>query len=144
MANEVQQTPEWVPSGTTVTTRWFDCEVVETSAGTAAEESAPRLQLMRNERGRQRLIIRVPSHQIDAVRKELFDRGYRGGLACCSSRSYYGKWRGFLNELEVAHIVVEMLGWELGADEQAMLDSIDDYGRTAPAGFSSPRLRTAE
>lgn len=143
MADQVEQTPEWVPAGGTVETRWFQCEIVEDAAA-ADGGDLPRLQLTQNARGHQRLFIRVPSAQIDAVRKELFDRGYRGGLACCSSRSFYGKWRGFLNELEVAHIVVEMLGWQLSADEQALLDSIDDYGRGAPTGISSPRLRPAE
>ena len=82
----------------------------------------------------------MPPEAIGAVRKELFDRGYRSGLACTARRGGYGGWRAYLNELEVAHIVVEMLGWELVPEEQRILDSVDAYGRTAPSRFTSPRL----
>jgi hypothetical protein len=114
----------------------FQCEIVQ-----AAKEGELRLELVQSPDRHQRLLIRVPSDRSDAVRRELFDRGYRGSIACVGCRGRYGTWRSYLNELEVAHIVVEMLDWRLGPDEQAILDSIDSHGRTAPTGMSSPRLR---
>jgi hypothetical protein len=137
MAEDASTTDEWARAGT-VETRRFACEVIEEDVAGAARGS--RLRLERNDAGQARLVILVPPEQTLAVRKELFDRGYRGGLACRSCRTQYGNWRNYLNELEVAHIVVEMLGWSLTPEEQAMLDAVDDYGRRAPTGFRSPRL----
>lgn len=127
---------EWNPVDT-VGTRRFACEIEEeTSAG------APRLQLMAETSGRVRLHIRVPARQIEAVRRELVERGYRGTLSVrVRGQAGYGSWIGYLNELEVAHIVVEEFAWVLTPEEQAALDAVDDYGRRAPTGFRSPRLR---
>ena len=133
---EDQSAPEWNPVDA-VDTRRFACEIEEeTDAGT------PRLQLMAETSGRVRLSIRVPTKQLEAVRKELVERGYRGTLSVTvRGQAGYGSWIGYLNELEVAHIVVEQLAWVLTPEEQAALDAVDDYGRRAPTGFRSPRLR---
>lgn len=131
---------EWTPADS-VETRKFRCEIVEEGAGGEGGEGGPRLQLVANAERQVRLLIRVSAEQIGAVRKELFDRGYRGGLSCCGSRVSYGSWRNYLNELDLAHIVVEMLEWTLTPEEEATLDAVDDYGRRAPTGFTSSRLK---
>ena len=133
---EDQSAPEWTPVDV-VGTRRFACEIEEeTDAG------ARRLQLMSEASGRVRLSIRVPAKQLEAVRRELVERGYRGTLSVrVRGQAGYGSWIGYLNELEVAHIVVEMLAWVLTPGEQAALDAVDEYGRRAPTGFRSPRLK---
>jgi hypothetical protein len=137
MPEAESNTAEWSPADD-VETRRFRCDIVEEDGG----EGVPRLQLMADASGRRLLVIRVPAKHIDAVRKELRDRGYRGTLpVTVRGQAGYGSWLGYLNELEVAHIVVEMLGWTLTTEEQASLDAVDDYGRRAPTGFRSPRLR---
>jgi hypothetical protein len=133
---EDQSAPEWHPVDA-VATRRFACEIEEE---TDADE--PRLQLMAEASGRVRLFIRVPAKRLEAVRRELVERGYRGTLSVrVRGRADYGSWIGYLNELEVAHIVVEELDWVLTPEEQATLDAVDDYGRRAPTGFRSPRLK---
>ncbi len=115
---------------------------MEEDARRWGDQDAPRLQLMENVEGRSRLVILVPAEQIAVVRDELVERGYRGSLpVMVRGHADYGSWIGYLNELEVAHIVVEMLEWTLTPEEQAMLDAVDEYGRRAPTGFRSPRLR---
>ncbi len=141
MSQDAGTTCEWARSGT-VETRRFRCEVIEEDTAGEGAAGKSRLRLERNDAGQARLVIIVSPEQTPAVRKELFDRGYRGGLACvdgCRSPRY-GSWRTYLNELEVAHIVIEMLGWTLTPEEQARLDAVDDYGRCAPSRFRSPRL----
>lgn len=44
-----------------------------------------------------------------------------------------GSWRRYLLEVELAHAALEILGWELADDEQAIMDALDAYGRQAPA-----------
>ena len=112
MVHEDSPALEWTPLDA-VETRRFRCEVLEKDVAKVAAEGEPRLALVANSAGEARLLILVPPEQIGAVRKELFDRGYRSGLACVARRGGYGGWRAFMNELEVAHIVVEMLGWDL-------------------------------
>lgn len=139
MSQDASPTYEWAVTGT-VETRRFACEVLEEDVLGFGAVGKPRLRLERNDAGQTRLVVLVPPKEMPAVRKELFDRGYRGGFSCRSCRGQYGSWRNYLNELEVAHIVVDLLGWTLTAEEQAMLDAVDAYGRCAPTGFRSPRL----
>jgi hypothetical protein len=130
---------EWVKTET-VDTRRFTCEVEE---GTGRESAfgESRLRLESDGRGQARLVILVPPAQAPAVRKELVARGYRGTLPVhVRGRAEGGSWLNYLNEFEMAHIVVEMLGWKLTRDEQAMLDAVHAYARRAPTGFRSPRL----
>ena len=88
------------------------------------------------------LVSGATGTQGGAVARELVERGYRGSLpVMVRGHADYGSWIGYLNELEVAHIVVEMLEWTLTPEEQAMLDAVDEYGRRTPTGFRSPRLR---
>ncbi|MEZ5124975.1 MAG: hypothetical protein R2826_01820 [Thermoleophilia bacterium] len=125
-----------------VETRKFRCEIIEDEADAERGEPAARLQLVGSPDGRVMLVIRVPVRSLDTVRKELRDRGYRGTLPVrVRGTGGYGTWLGYLNELEVAHIVVELLEWTLTPQEQGVLDAVDDYGRRAPTGFRSPRLR---
>jgi hypothetical protein len=132
--------PEWSPADK-VETRRFKCEIEQAAEG-GPGEGGPRLQLLTSADGRSLLMFRVPAPHLVAVRKELVERGYRGSLpVMVRGRADYGSWMGYLHELEVAHIVVENLGWTLNAEEQAALDAADDYGRRAPRGFRSPRLR---
>lgn len=142
MPDSATDVPDWSPAEK-VETRRFRCEIEEARQdGPGGDE--PRLQLLTSADGRGILTIRIPSRLIDGVRKELVDRGYRGSLpVMVRGRADYGSWLGYLNELEVAHIVVEHVGWTLTAEEQAVLDAIDDYGRRAPRGFRSPRLRSS-
>jgi hypothetical protein len=121
-------------------TRRFRCEVIERDAAAAGTAEAPRLELVAIAPGEARLNINVSSAEVKAVRQELFDRGYRRGLSCCGGSVGYGSWRGYLNELDAAHIVVEMLGWTLSPEEQRALDAVDEYGRRAPTGMSSSFL----
>ena len=121
-------------------TRRFRCEVIERGAGAAGAEEAPRLELVAIGPGEARLNIHVSPAEVKAVRQELFDRGYRRGLSCGCGSVGYGSWRGYLNELDAAHIVVEMLGWTLTPEEQRVLDAVDEYGRRAPTGMSSSYL----
>jgi hypothetical protein len=140
MPGAERKVPDWSPADS-VTRRKFRCEVEE-DARRWGDQDAPRLQLMENVEGRSRLVILVPAEQIAVVRDELVERGYRGSLpVMVRGHADYGSWIGYLNELEVAHIVVEMLEWTLTPEEQAMLDAVDEYGRRAPTGFRSPRLR---
>ncbi len=139
MSQDAGPTHEWTTSES-VATRKFRCEVEE-GAGGPGGLGGPRLRLERNDAGQARLVIVVPPEQTAAVRRELVARGYRGALPIhVRGRADYGSWLGYLNELEVAHIVVEMLDWTPTPEEQAMLDAVDDYGRKAPTGFRSPRL----
>ncbi len=140
MAYEGSPTHEWATLGG-VETRKFKCEVLEEDVAGEVAKGEPRLRLVANDQGEARLLILIPPEEIGAVRKELFERGYRGGLSCVSGRGGYGTWRGYLNELEVAHIAIEMLGWQLSPEEQSLLDSVDEYGRKAPTGFTSSRLK---
>ena len=119
-----------------VETRRFHVDIIERDA-----RDEPRLRLLGNEEGQGRVEMAVPSADMLAVRKELFDRGYRGGYACDCARGRPGTWRSYLNELEMIHIIVEMLGWELSDAAAGVVKAVDDYGRTAPRGMSSPRLR---
>lgn len=139
MTHEASPTHEWATLGA-VETRKFSCEVLEEDTAGEGAKGAPRLRLVGNEQGEARLFVLVPPDQIGSVRKEIVDRGYRCGIACTGGRGGYGSWRGYLNELELTHIVIEMLGWQLTPEEQKILDSIDDYGRRAPTGMGSPRL----
>ena len=120
-------------------TRKFRCEVIERDASAEGAHEAPRLELVAVNAGEARLNINVSSEEVGAVRQELFDRGYRRGLSCGSGAGY-GSWRNYLNELGLAHIVVEMLGWTLSPEEQRVLDAVDEYGRRAPTGMSSSYL----
>ena len=121
-------------------TRRFRCEVIERDAPAAGAEEAPRLELVAIAPGEARLNIYVSSAYVKAVRQDLFDRGYRRGSSCCGGSIGYGSWRGYLNELDAAHIEVEMLGWTLSPEEQRVLDAVDEYGRRAPTGPSSSFL----
>lgn len=121
-------------------TRRFRCEVIECDAAAAGTAEAPRLELVAIAPGEARLNINVSSAEVKAARQELFDRGYRRGLSCCGGSVGYGSWRGYLNELDAAHILVEMLGWTLSPEEQRVLDAVDEYGRRAPTGMSSSYL----
>lgn len=130
---------EWVKTET-VDTRRFMCEVEE-GTGREGDFGESRLRLESNGQGRTRLVILVPPAQVSEVRKELVARGYRGTLPVhVRGRAEGGGWLNYLNEFEMAFIVVEMLGWNLTAEEQAMLDAMHDYARRAPTGFRSPRL----
>jgi hypothetical protein len=124
----------------TVETRRFSVELEEAPASGQAEVSRPRLRLVANNLGQTLLKITIPPGDMDGVKKELFDRGYRGGMSCVGQNARSGSWRGYLNELEVAHIAVEQLGWTLSAEERGVLDAVDAYGRKAPTGFRSARL----
>ena len=67
----------------------------------------------------------------------MFDRGYRGGISCVGRSVSSGSWRNYLNELDAAHILIELLRSTLTPEEQRVLDAVDDYGRRAPTGFTS-------
>jgi hypothetical protein len=121
-------------------TRKFRCEVIERESPAAGVEGAARVKLVAISPGEARLNIHVSAAEVKAVRQELFDRGYRRGLTCCGGSVGYGSWRGYLNELDAAHIVVEMLGWTLLPEEQRVMDAVDEYGRRAPTGLSSSYL----
>lgn len=132
---------EWRPVDR-VNTRRFQCAVIEEDPEDAGDDGVPRLQLMSRDDGRTCLFILIPEEEIATVREEIVRRGYRGTLPVMArGHAGYGSWRGYLNELELAHIVVEMMGWTLTPGEQVMLDAVDDYGREAPTGFRSPRLK---
>ena len=45
----------------------------------------------------------------------------------------YGTWRRYMLEVEKAHAALELLGWELTEEEQAIMDALEEYGRRAPA-----------
>ena len=55
----------------------------------------------------------------------------QGGAPRC------GTWRRYLLEVEKAHTAVEILGLELTAEEQAIMDAADDYARQAPARYAA-------
>jgi hypothetical protein len=139
MAQDADATPLWVRAEA-VGTRRFRCEVEE-GTGRESPFGEPRLRLERDGQGQARLVVLVPPAQLLAVRRELVARGYRGTAPVhVRGRAEYGSWLNYLNELEVAHIVVEKLRWTLTREEQAMLDAVHDYARNAPSGFRSPRL----
>lgn len=45
----------------------------------------------------------------------------------------YGTWRRYMLEVAKAHTALEILGWELTEEEQAIMDAVDAYGRQASA-----------
>jgi hypothetical protein len=139
MSHEAGTTHQWVRAET-VGTRKFKCEVEE-GTGREGPFGPPRLRLESDEQGQARLVMLVPPAELLAVRRELVARGYRGTPPVhVRGRADYGSWLNYLNELEVAHIVVEKVGWTLTREELAMLDAVHDYARQAPTGFRSPRL----
>ena len=121
-------------------TRRFQFQIVERDAADAGVEDDPRLQLIGDSEGQNRLAIKVSSSEVEPARREMFDRGYRGGISCVGRSVSSGSWRNYLNELDAAHILIELLGWTLTPEEQRVLDAVDDYGRRAPTGFTSNYL----
>lgn len=139
-SNDAGAAGEWAKADA-LETRRFKVEVVEGDPDREFWACRPRLRLERNAAGEVRLVVLAPPKQAAAIRKELVRRGYRDSLPFhVRGRADYGSWLNYLNEVEVAHIVVETLGWTLTPEEQAMLDAVDEYGRRAPSGFRSPRL----
>lgn len=121
-------------------TRRFQFQIVERDAADAGVEDDPRLQLIGDSEGQNRLAIKVSSGEVEPARREMFDRGYRGGISCVGRSVSSGSWRNYLNELDAAHILIELLGWTLTPEEQRVLDAVDVYGRRAPTGFTSNYL----
>jgi hypothetical protein len=121
-------------------TRRFQFQIVERDAAGGGSEGGPRLQLIADSEGQNRLAITVSAGEVEPARREMFDRGYRGGISCVGCNVSTGSWRHYLNELDAVHILIELLGWTLTPEEQGVLDAVDDYGRRAPTGFTSNYL----
>jgi hypothetical protein len=45
----------------------------------------------------------------------------------------YGTWAYYLADIAFVRVAVEVLGWTLTAEEQALMDALEEYGRRAPA-----------
>lgn len=124
----------------TIETRKFRLEIVAAEDYSERPEGAPRLALFANSLGENRLVLYASPSELPAARREMVERGYRSTRSCCGGSAGYGSWRGYLNELDASHIIVELLAWTLTPEEQAALDAVDEYGRRKPTGFGSSRL----
>ena len=132
--------------------RNFDCEIVAPSGGVDGSRNNfdARLKLranthvagmkrecfltivLRSENDEQR---RMTNLERWAPVKELVEQFPELCVWTDAGAPRCGTWRRYLLEVEKAHTALEILGWELTAEEQAIMDAADDYARQAPARY---------
>ena len=122
------------------TTRDFDVEIVAQSY--AMPEQSARLELWADE-------TNYPDHGIHTTQcflsivvptvAEMDQVGAHVRAAGLDWRTLkgnnYGTWRRYHLEVAKARLALEGLGWTLTAEEEAIMDALEEYGRRAPARY---------